>query len=104
MTTAYPPVKPTTETTESIRAALKWKEVAMECHGKPFSEVRYFKAERIAKIVINRPEVRNSFTPRTVEDMRAALENAKQDRDGGGVISAGEGERVVWAGGYYGVG
>ena len=99
MTTAYPPVKPTTETSESIRAALKWKEVSMECHGKPFSEVRYFKAERIAKIVINRPEVRNSFTPRTVEEMRAALENAKQDRDVGVVILTGEGERAFCAGG-----
>ena len=67
MTTAYPPTKPTTETAETIRPALAWSEVA-----KGFAEVRYHKAERIAKITINRPEVRNSFTPRTVEEMRAA--------------------------------
>ncbi len=99
MTTAYPPTKPTTETAEKMRAALAWQEVAMECHGKPFSEVRYFKAERIAKIVIHRPEVRNSFTPRTVEEMRVALENAKQDREVGVVILTGEGERAFCAGG-----
>jgi 1,4-dihydroxy-2-naphthoyl-CoA synthase len=50
MTTAYPPTKPTTETTEKIRPALAWKEVA-----KGFTEVRYHKAERIARITINRP-------------------------------------------------
>ena len=76
MTTAYPPAKPTTETTEKIRAALDWKPAPA---GQGFAEVKYHKAERIAKITINRPEVRNSFTPRTVEEMRAALLDAKLD-------------------------
>jgi len=99
MTTAYPPAKPTTETAEKIRPALPWREVAIGCDGAPFSEVRYFKAERIAKITINRPEVRNSFTPRTVEEMRAALEDAKLDREIGVVVLTGEGERAFCAGG-----
>ena len=94
MTTAYPPTKPTTETAEKIRPALAWKEVA-----KGFAEVKYHKAERIAKITINRPEVRNSFTPRTVEEMRAALLDAKNDPEIGVVILCGEGERAFCAGG-----
>ena len=94
MTTAYPPTKPTTETAEKIRPALAWKPVAM---AKDFAEVKYHKAERIAKITINRPEVRNSFTPRTVEEMRAALLDAKNDHDIGVVILCGEGERAFCA-------
>ena len=61
--------KPTTETTEKIRVALDWQAVAS---AAAFTEVKFHKAESIAKITINRPEVRNSFTPRTVEEMRAA--------------------------------
>ena len=99
MTTAYPAAKPTTETTERIRPALAWKEVAMHLGGAPFAEVKYAKAERIAKITINRPEVRNSFTPRTVEEMRAALLDAKNDPEIGVVILCGEGERAFCAGG-----
>jgi naphthoate synthase len=94
--TASPSHKPTTETTEKIRPALDWQPVAM---ASSFAEVRYHKAERIAKISINRPEVRNSFTPRTVEEMRAALLDAKQDRETGVVILTGEGERAFCAGG-----
>jgi naphthoate synthase len=94
MTTKTPAAKPSTETTERIRPALAWRDA-----GKSFEEVRYHKAEGIAKITINRPEVRNAFTPRTVEEMRAALLDARQDTDVGVVILAGEGERAFCAGG-----
>ena len=105
MTTASKPTtpaKPTTETDEKIRPALDWKLVAM---ASDFGEVKYHKAVNdkgpgaIAKITINRPEVRNSFTPRTVEEMRAALVDAKNDREIGVVILTGEGERAFCAGG-----
>jgi naphthoate synthase len=43
--------------------------------------------------------VRNSFTPRTVEEMRAALLDAKLDGEIGVVILCGEGERAFCAGG-----
>ena len=43
--------------------------------------------------------MRNSFTPRTVEEMRAALLDAKNDPDIGVVILCGEGERAFCAGG-----
>jgi naphthoate synthase len=94
MTTQSPAAKPTTETTERIRPALAWRDA-----GLAFGEVRYHKAEGIAKITINRPEVRNAFTPRTVEEMRKALLAAKEDRSVGVVILTGEGERAFCAGG-----
>ncbi|MBU3682534.1 MAG: 1,4-dihydroxy-2-naphthoyl-CoA synthase [Phycisphaerales bacterium] len=93
--TAKPPVaKPSTETAERIRPALDWREVDLG-----FREVRCHVAEGIAKITINRPEVRNAFTPRTVEEMRKALLAAKEDRSVGVVILTGEGERAFCAGG-----
>ncbi|MFM9098143.1 MAG: 1,4-dihydroxy-2-naphthoyl-CoA synthase [Phycisphaerales bacterium] len=61
--------------------------------------MRYHVAEGIAKITINRPDVRNAFTPRTVEEMRKALLAAKEDRSVGVVILTGEGERAFCAGG-----
>lgn len=94
MTTKTPVAKPSTETAERIRPALQWRELDLG-----FKEVRYHVAEGIAKITINRPEVRNAFTPRTVEEMRKALLAAKEDRSVGVVILTGEGERAFCAGG-----
>ena len=94
MTTKTPVAKPSTETAERIRPALGWREVDLG-----FREVRYHVAEGIAKITINRPDVRNAFTPRTVEEMRKALLAAKEDRSVGVVILTGEGERAFCAGG-----
>ena len=39
-----------------------------------FTDIRYHKAEGIAKIPINRPEVRNAFRPLTVKEMQRALD------------------------------
>src|SRR5215207_3834904 len=39
-----------------------------------FEDIRYEKAEGIAKITINRPEVRNAFRPLTVMEMQRAIE------------------------------
>jgi naphthoate synthase len=94
MTTNTPVAKPSTETAERIRPALQWRELDLG-----FKEVRYHVAEGIAKITINRPEVRNAFTPRTVEEMRKALLAAKEDQSVGVVILTGEGERAFCAGG-----
>ena len=93
---ARPGEKHSTETTERIRPALDWKPVPM---AAGFAEVKYHHAERIAKITIDRPDVRNSFTPRTVDEMRKALEHAKHDKGVGVVILCGEGERAFCAGG-----
>ena len=65
----------------------------------------------IAKITINRPEVRNAFRPQTVVELSAALERAREDTDVGVVVLTGEGplafcsggdQRVRGTGGYVG--
>src|SRR5215212_6735969 len=56
-----------------------------------FEDIRYEKAEGIAKITINRPEVRNAFRPLTVIEMQKALEDAREDHETGVIILTGEG-------------
>jgi len=68
-------------------------------NGK-FTDIRYEKsAEGIAKITINRPEVRNAFRPLTVREMRIALEEAREDTEIGVIILTGEGEKAFCSGG-----
>ena len=70
-----------------------------EMNGK-FTDIRYEKsAEGIAKITINRPEVRNAFRPLTVREMRIALEEAREDTEIGVIILTGEGEKAFCSGG-----
>jgi len=65
-----------------------------------FTDIRYEKsAEGIAKITINRPEVRNAFRPLTVREMRIALEEAREDTEIGVIILTGEGEKAFCSGG-----
>ena len=64
-----------------------------------FEDIKYEKAEGIAKITINRPEVRNAFRPRTVVEMGQALEDARNDATIGVIILTGEGEKAFCSGG-----
>lgn len=66
---------------------------------KEFSDIKYEKAEGIAKITINRPEVRNAFRPQTVHQMSAALDDARDDEQIGVIILTGEGEKAFCSGG-----
>jgi naphthoate synthase len=53
----------------------------------------------IAKITINRPEVRNAFRPRTVQEMSRAFADARDDASIGVVILTGAGDDAFCAGG-----
>ena len=64
-----------------------------------YQDILYAKAEGIAKITINRPARRNAFTPLTVEEMMAALEDARRDPAIGVVILTGQGELAFCSGG-----
>ncbi|MFH1688409.1 MAG: 1,4-dihydroxy-2-naphthoyl-CoA synthase [bacterium] len=64
-----------------------------------FSDILYHKAEGIAKITINRPEVRNAFRPLTVNEMAEALDNARNDQRIGVVILTGQGDKAFCSGG-----
>lgn len=64
-----------------------------------FTDLKYHKAEGIAKITINRPEVRNAFRPLTVQEMIRALDDARDDNRIGVVILTGEGRDAFCSGG-----
>jgi naphthoate synthase len=71
--------------------------------GGQFTDIRYEKSadpdQGIAKITINRPEVRNAFRPRTIIEISQALEDAREDREIGVIILTGEGPDAFCSGG-----
>ena len=67
--------------------------------AKDFTDVKYEKADGIAKITINRPDVRNAFRPLTVKEMSAAFSDARDDSLIGVVILTGEGKEAFCSGG-----
>ncbi len=64
-----------------------------------FEDIKYQKSEGIAKITINRPQVRNAFRPLTVQEMMKALNDARDDEKIGVVILTGEGKEAFCSGG-----
>lgn len=56
-------------------------------------------AEGIAKITINRPEVRNAFRPKTLFELQDAFTQAREDRGVGVVILTGAGNEAFCSGG-----
>jgi len=65
-----------------------------------FEDIIFEKSEKgIAKITINRPEVRNAFRPLTVREMQQALEDAREDSGIGVIILTGAGEKAFCSGG-----
>ena len=78
---------------ETWRVAGEFTEIAYHkgCNGGP--------ADGVAKITITRPERRNAFTPKTVMEMRRALDEAREDQQIGVVILTGEGDLAFCSGG-----
>jgi naphthoate synthase len=64
-----------------------------------FTDIIYEKCNGIARITINRPEVRNAFRPLTVKEMSEAFTDARLDSDTGVVILTGSGEKAFCSGG-----
>lgn len=64
-----------------------------------YQDIKYEKHDGIAKITINRPHVRNAFTPLTVDEMSHALNDARMDAKIGVVILTGEGRDAFCSGG-----
>jgi naphthoate synthase len=64
-----------------------------------YTDIKYETAEGIAKITIDRPEVRNAFRPETVIEMSDAFERAREDLDVGVIILTGEGPDAFCSGG-----
>ncbi|MFN0125426.1 MAG: 1,4-dihydroxy-2-naphthoyl-CoA synthase [Verrucomicrobiales bacterium] len=67
---------------------------------QPFTDILYQKSDDgIAKITINRPEVRNAFRPLTVQELLVAFDLAHEDPSVGVIILTGAGDKAFCSGG-----
>ncbi|MBT5855869.1 1,4-dihydroxy-2-naphthoyl-CoA synthase [bacterium] len=82
-----------TTTTKKTKITANWQS------AKDYSDIKYEKWNGIAKLTINRPEVRNAFRPLTVKQLMEALQNARNDDSIGVIILTGEGEKAFCSGG-----
>lgn len=64
-----------------------------------YDDIKYEMYNGIAKITINRPEVRNAFRPKTVSEMIDAFSRARDDNRIGVIVLTGEGEKAFCSGG-----
>ena len=64
-----------------------------------YQDILYHTMPGIAKITINRPEVRNAFRPTTVFELLAAFEVARNDPKIGVIILTGAGDMAFCSGG-----
>jgi naphthoate synthase len=58
---------------------------------KEYEDITYHKADGMARIAFNRPEVRNAFRPKTINEMIEAFENAWEDQRIGTILLTGNG-------------
>jgi len=78
---------------QNLYAPIAWQSAA------EYIDIRYEKADGIAKITIDRPDVLNAFRPQTLVEVSAAFELAREDSEIGVVILTGEGTRAFCSGG-----
>jgi naphthoate synthase len=65
-----------------------------------YTDIRYeLSGDGIAKITINRPEVRNAFRPQTLFELREAFTLAQDDPTVGAIVLTGEGPDAFCSGG-----
>src|SRR3954447_9121198 len=64
-----------------------------------FDDIEYHVAEGIAKVTINRPEVRNAFRPQTLFELSDAFNRARDDDEIGVIILTGKGDKAFCSGG-----
>lgn len=78
----------------TIKPAADWTPV------KEYSDIRFeTSGDGIAKITINRPEVRNAFRPQTLFQLSEAFDIARDDSSIGAIILTGEGDLAFCSGG-----
>src|SRR5436853_2728718 len=79
--------------TREIRPAADWQPAG------DYEDIRFETADGIAKITIDRPEVRNAFRPQTLIEISGALERAREDTSVGVVVLTGAGDLAFCSGG-----
>ena len=67
--------------------------------GEKFSDIIYQVADGMAKIIINRPEVRNAFRPQTLFELQEAFSLARDNDEVGVIIFTGAGSEAFCSGG-----
>ena len=76
-----------------LYAPIDWRQVG------EYEDILYERAEAIAKITINRPEVLNAFRPPTLRELRDAFARARDDLEVGTIILTGAGGEAFCSGG-----
>jgi naphthoate synthase len=76
-----------------LYAPIEWRSLG------EFEDILYERAEGIAKITINRPEVRNAFRPQTLAELRDAFGRARDDLEVATIILTGAGDEAFCSGG-----
>ncbi|UOQ48095.1 1,4-dihydroxy-2-naphthoyl-CoA synthase [Gracilibacillus caseinilyticus] len=66
---------------------------------RTYDDILYETYNGIAKITINRPEVRNAFRPHTVNELIEAFTYARDDSNIGVIVLAGAGDKAFCSGG-----
>ena len=82
-----------------IKREFPSREIPKWISSGKFEDILYETAEGIAKITINRPEVRNAFRPQTIIELKEAFDLARDDEKVGVVIFTGAGEEAFCSGG-----
>jgi naphthoate synthase len=77
---------------------IEWKR-STPAGGQEYADIVYETAEGIAKITINRPEVRNAFRPTTLFELSDAFTAARDDPGIGVIILTGAGTQAFCSGG-----
>jgi naphthoate synthase len=78
---------------QAIRRAADWRAAG------EYTDIRYETADGIAKITIDRPDVRNAFRPQTLIEISDALERGREDPSVGVIVLTGEGPLAFCSGG-----
>ncbi len=78
------------------RTIPKWQ---MGIGGEKFTDITYQVADGMAKITINRPEVRNAFRPQTLFELSDAFNLARDNDQVGVIIFTGAGDEAFCSGG-----
>jgi naphthoate synthase len=78
---------------EELYAPIEWRAAG------EYDDLLYERGESIAKITINRPEVRNAFRPQTLAELRDAFTRARDDTGVGAIIFTGAGTDAFCSGG-----
>jgi naphthoate synthase len=79
--------------TEELYAPIEWRTAA------EFEDIAYERGDAVAKITIDRPEVRNAFRPQTLRELRAAFDLARDDLEVATIIFTGAGTDAFCSGG-----